>query len=97
MITKVVYEFSGDEIKDHLAYDFICTCMASHDFECRKIRTKFEELFTEEEQSIIRKTIYGKARKWYFKTGAPEKVEMDKKEYDLWQKMKQFCFAFCKK
>lgn len=96
MKTNISYILSSDELKDHLAYDFICTCIACEDWKCRKIRTKFEECFTEEERNIINNVIYKKAYKWYLRSGLPEEVEISREEYELWQRLKQFCYAYCK-
>ena len=90
MKTETYVVLEHDEVSSVLNYRLIAECIGSSSWNSGKISREKDRNFTPSEISMIR-NIYQKAHKWYLVTGVPNEVTMTLTEFNLWNKLKDFC------
>ena len=90
--TRIILEH---EEVSQLRYRLICESMGGTIWKTNKVTRAFGEQFNERERHDAWYKLYPKAYKWYLKTGVPDEVEMSEYEFNLWQKLRNFCIKYC--
>lgn len=87
---KMMIVLTRDEIKERIAYAFICETRFGSRWNTMRRKRKWAQQFSEKERDKASK-LFKLAHQWYLVTGVPEEVTMSIDTLALWQKLEGFC------